>query len=645
MRFWYPLTHAMPESRHWLWGVISWNPTWYAGYPEIQFYPPGTTLLGIFLHYLTLGQLSPETIWNFIPAIAFALPLFTFYAFLRYTLAPLGILPSVTGGLVAAFLAISLKPMWGGIDGVVIGLMGERLAFGFAPIVLLTGWWLVEKPSIKRLALASITLAALLLLHPFHAPALVAAVALYALARFHWRTPSTMPIFTRLAQQISWIVLWVLISIGLVAWWVIPLLGHYTPNAAALVRATSAQVVSWFDASKVEWLWLASLVSLPLLAYQHPRVKSTVGILAILVPLIVGGILFNDQILLARFNISFLDPIRFIAEYYLALILLTGCAIAAVTSRFLWRTPWIAALCTIVLASAMTFYIPNAWADLNDKLAVHPMSKLNSMLQHPAFTGYWETLRNDPAEGRIFFASNYLQLTSDDGVVTPTTVNSLAPYLIGREIIGGTFSHWSPVARWLWVGDPFAKVLPAQVESGDNRHIFGKPWDEISADEIADNLTKLNVVTIVTSVNDNKAIERFNSSPNFAHYWQNDYFTIYHLVSNPGDWITSTNATTSLLERNGLQWRIHIERSEANAILAPKMAYYPLWQAETNGQPIPLTSNANSLQEIILPKGENYIVTISYQEGIYEWTGLLITLATIAALGYALWHQRSRPRA
>ena len=61
--------------------------------------------------------------------------------------------------------------------------MGERLAFGFAPLALLAGWRLVEKPTTTRLAIAAILLASLLLLHPFHAPALVLAILLYALAR------------------------------------------------------------------------------------------------------------------------------------------------------------------------------------------------------------------------------------------------------------------------------------------------------------------------------------------------------------------------------------------------------------------------------------------------------------------------------
>ena len=65
-----------------------------AGYPELQFYPPGSVLLGILLHLLTLGQLTPELIYNLIPALAFVLPLFTCFAFLRAALAPLGRWPS-----------------------------------------------------------------------------------------------------------------------------------------------------------------------------------------------------------------------------------------------------------------------------------------------------------------------------------------------------------------------------------------------------------------------------------------------------------------------------------------------------------------------------------------------------------------------
>jgi hypothetical protein len=607
--------------------MLSWNPTWYAGYPEMQFYPPGTTLLGIFLHYLTFGQLPPEQLYNLLPATAFALPLFTCYAFLRYALAPLGRLPSILAGLAAGFLAISLKPMWGGIDGVGIGLMGERLAFGFAPLVLLAGWRFVEQPSALALSIASLALALLLLLHPFHAPALVIAIALYAIVRLQWHTlPGDAPLLFRSGKQLLGLTGWLLLSVGLVAWWVLPLLAHYTPYAAALVRASTDQVITWFDAGRIEWLWLAGLMALMLMASHHPRVEGTVSVLALLAPLLVGGILFNDQVLLARFNITVLDPIRFIAEYYLALILLVGCAVAAVTSRFLWRLPWLAAICSVVVMITLRPYLTLAWSDLQDRIEVTPISRLDTMLEHPAFNGYWEALRNDPTTGRIFFVSNYLFLREEDGVVTPTTVNSMTPYLIGREIIGGTFSHWSPIARWLWVGDPRAKLLPAQVESGGNQQVFGKAWDQLSGDEFAANLTRLNVTTIVAHTNNEKAIAFFDASPHFTRYWQNDFFTIYHLASNSGEWISAQGATIRLLERSARRWVLEVQQSDANAKLLLKMSHYPLWQASMDGQSLPLIATADSLQEITLPAGGPYTVEIRYREGSPEWIGLIISL-------------------
>lgn len=641
MRFWYPLAHAIPQSGHWLWGITSWNPTWYAGYPELQFYPPGTTLLGITLYYLTLGQLSPEQVYNLIPAIALCLPLFSCYAFLRITLAPLGRLSSSLGGIVAGLLAVAFKPMWGGNDAVIIGLMGERLAFAFAPLILLAGWWLVEKPSAKSLAMASLLLAFLLLLHPFHAPALVLAVTLYALIRLFWQSQRIqLPRLSQFGSVVLWLAGWLLLSVGLVTWWVVPLLAHYTPYAAALLRATPEQVVSWFDASYVEWLRLAAVAALPLLAHRHLRVRSTVGVLALLIPLIIAGILFNDRVLFARLDITVLDPIRFIAEYYLAHILLVGCAVAAVTSPFLWRLPWLALVCLSLLLLPASKIIPDARKDLSARVSVPPAFHLNGMLQHPAFNGYWEALRNDPASGRIFFVDNYVFLDASDGTVTPTTVNSITPYLTGREIIGGTFSHWSPVARWLWVGDSRAELLPAQVEGGGAKLVFGKPWQEIPADELAANLQRLNVGTVVVAVNDEEARQHLDASPHFTYYWGNEYFNMYHLIATEEGWLTANGATAHLVERTPLQWLIGVAESAANATLTLKMAHYPLWHAQANGQELPIQADAFGLQTIKLPPGGPYTLEATYEEGIPEWSGLFLSILSLLIVLWLLIPKR-----
>jgi hypothetical protein len=288
-------------------------------------------------------------------------------------------------------------------------------------------------------------------------------------------------------------------------------------------------------------------------------------------------------------------------------------------------------------------YLTDAWGELRSHMIVAPTSRLDNMLQNPAYLGYWEALRNDPTKGRIFFVSNYLQLSDADGVVTPTTANSLAPYLVGREIVGGTFSHWSPVARWLWVGDPRADLLPAQVESGDNRQIFGKSWDDITADELAANLALLNVTTLVAGANDQKAIGLFDSSPHFSRYWQNDFFTIFHLVSNNGDWVKPEGATAHLVERTARRWLIEVEQSNANATLLLKMTDYPLWQARVNGNRIPITATEEGLQQIALPEGAPYTLEVTYEEGVPEWIGLAISFASLLLCALLLIRPRRGP--
>jgi hypothetical protein len=501
---------------------------------------------------------------------------------------------------------------------------------------MLAGWWLVEHLTPVRLALSAIALSTLLLLHPFHAPALVIAITLYAAARLQWRTgEGDPPLWARWSKQIMWLALWLLLSVGLIAWWVVPLITHYTPYAAALVRATTDQVISWFDAGRIEWLWLAGLMALMLLAQRHPRVEATVGVLALLAPLLVGGILFNDQILLARFGITILDPIRFIAEYYLALILLVGCAVGAVTSRFLWRTKWLAALCSVILVVTLRPYLILAWDDLQTRIPVPAMYTLKGIMAHPAFEGYWDALRNDPTGGRIFFVSNYLFLPDEDGEVIPTTVNSMTPYLTGREIIGGTFSHWSPIARWLWVGDPRAELLPAQVEL-DDQQLFGLPWEQISADLLATNLALLNVTTIVVEREDQTAIALLDSSPHFSLYWQNSAFSIYHLASNSGAWVEAEGASAQLIERTARRWRIEIAQSAPNATILLKMSHYPLWRASANGSELPLQPTAEGLQRFTLPEGGPYTLEVIYREGLAEWSGLAITIVTLLITLYLL---------
>jgi hypothetical protein len=636
MRMWYPLAQSLPH-RAW---VVDWNPTWYAGYPELQFYPPGMVLIGLLLHLLTLGLLPPEQLYNLIPALAFVLPLFTCFVFLRAALAPLGRWPSRLAGVSAGLLTVSFAPMWGGIDAVVIGLMGERLAFGTAPLALLAGWKVVERPSRGRMAAAALALAALLLLHPFHAPAVVLAVGLYALIRSRMRTVQQIVLPAALAQ---WLGGWLLLTLGLTCWWLMPLLLRYTPYAASLVRAQPDQVVSWFDAGPVPHLWLAALPALLLLYHPRARVRGTVAALALLIPLILGGILVNDRLLLGRLGWSMFDPIRFIAEYYLALILLVGCAVGAATSHFLRRIPPATLTALLLLAVALQPITPRLWRDLQSHRAVPDHFRAVGLADAPLFAGFWQALRDDPGDGRVLFLSNYLKLAWSDDEILPTTLYSLTPYLTGREIVGGTFSHWSPVARQLWTGDAWARLLPAQMEAEDDRRLFGIPWEEMDDADLAARLQALNITTLVAGPANPRAQARLDSSPRFQRTWSNGSFTLYHLTAAAGDsggWVNADGAEARLVERSPRRWRIAVDEQTPGATLTLKIAHYPLWRAQAAGRMLPIASTPDGLQQIALPGGAPYTLEVAYQEGWAERLGAALSVASLLLTVALLWPAR-----
>lgn len=350
----------------------------------------------------------------------------------------------------------------------------------------------------------------------------------------------------------------------------------------------------------------------------------------------------NVWVLVERYQITLFDPIRFIAEYYLALILLVGCLAGLLASRFLWQLPWAAALLTALMLYTVQPHLVEAWRELVDHTRVKPTWRLAGVQTHPAPAGYWEALRADQTRGRVLFVANYLFLDEADGTVTPTTLHSLTPYLTGREIVGGTFSHWSPVARLLWVGDPWAARLPERVEQHGSRAIFGKPWGEHDPQALVEDLRRLNVTTIVASRQDEAARHVLDALPTVTLFWDNGHFFIYHLHTDGGAWLESSGARAEVIERTPRRWLIQVQESAPQARLLLKMSHYPLWQAHINGQVLPIEANDQALQELDLPAGGPYLLEVVYREGSIEWTGLLLSLLTLAGMAGLLLSPRPR---
>ncbi|HXF61960.1 MAG TPA: hypothetical protein VNK95_10095, partial [Caldilineaceae bacterium] len=129
-----------------------------------------------------------------------------------------------------------------------------------------------------------------------------------------------------------------------------------------------------------------------------------------------------------------------------------------------------------------------------------------------------------------------------------------------------------------------------------------------------------------------KARALLDASPHFRRYWDNGYFTLYHLTG-ASDWIEAQGATARLLERTPHRWTIAVDESEPGAQLTLKMGHYPLWRAAIvtpSEQALSLTANPYGLQTVALPPGGPYTLQVVYRAGWLEWSGLALSLASLS---------------
>ena len=164
-----------PGQLYRLWHVITrgpaqwaWNPDWWAGYPELQFYPPGAAYGGALLRLASLTTLSVPASYHALVWIAYLAPgLTAFLALAR-------ILGSGWRALPGAFLALTISAgAASGVEGGVhIGMVGARLAWALVPLLLLVLVpWIEEDRRLPRSAV--LVTAAIVLAHPAMLPAAV----------------------------------------------------------------------------------------------------------------------------------------------------------------------------------------------------------------------------------------------------------------------------------------------------------------------------------------------------------------------------------------------------------------------------------------------------------------------------------------
>src|SRR5262245_37574516 len=455
-RLWHALDRSLPSAA---W-TADWNPDWWGGYPELQFYPPGFALLGAVIRAALLWRPSVETVYRFLCAIVFLAPGVTTYALLVRVVADRWL------ALPAAFLALTLScDLRGGVDaGLRWGTLTTRLGLAWLPLLALALRPWVEGGRLPRWAPPLAALA--ILSHPTTLPSVAAllglTMALALLAR---------PGRTTVRQAAATGVL----SFALTAFWSLPL----------VVRRAWVVPLAWSDLSLglpgdvagrpvLLALGMAALTAWIAVAIRRRPFDAVIAAL----PLVLVALFFGDLWAFRR-GWTAVEPQRLVDGIVQASLWAAGLGVGVVIDRLLparadpRSRPLLALLVIAVTAvlpdraahpsTLMVWPKADEWPTLGELTRQHPLDRL------------WSALRG--GSDRVLFLTSSLRLDRDLAWYAPHShVTSLAPLLAGREIVNGTFTHPSPLAARFYTGQPTPPArLTTLVERLDGQRLLGEP--------------------------------------------------------------------------------------------------------------------------------------------------------------------------
>jgi hypothetical protein len=590
-----------PGQLYRLWHVVTrgpapwaWNPDWWAGYPEMQFYPPGAAYAGALLRLASFAALSVPASYHALVWIAYLAPGLT--AFLALS----RIFGSGWRALPGAFLALTISAgATSGVEGGVhIGMVGARLAWALIPLLLLVlAPWIEEDRRLPRSAV--LVTVAIVLFHPAMLPAAVMLICLAAIARG--------PRIRRLTRALAALAL----AAALTAFWTWPL----------LLRLENARALAWGEPAGLGRLgW--PLVLLALLGYW--RARGPAARVVARLPWAVLAIVLLDRTVLEPLGARFLPANRVADGALIALIFAAALGWSGLRRAASDDTPRREVLVSLVgvlllvavgLRSGALSLWPRA-ADWPTLAVVERGLRLDDL---------WAALREAPP-GRVLFMRSGVPLVYGPPWGTAwyrphTHITALAPLFAARPIVGGTFTHPSPIAALVYRGDAGPGPITELAEQRDGLSLFGRPLESLDAETFNDYAAALGVGVVVAldedasrlrALDDNREFSRRSAPAPFLIFGRRDGIDLPRAVG--GDrWSITLTAT-----RDG--WA------------SARTTYYPLWHASAGGAPLPTRRGRLGDLEVRLTGDGPRVVDLAYRPGVAEISGVVISV-----LGGIVW--------
>ena len=594
-----------PGQLYRLWHVVrlgpapwAWNWGWWAGYPELQFYPPALAYAGALVHAAARGTLDVPAVYHALVWLAYLAPGLTAWALLSRVLA------NGWAALPGAFVALTLS-LWptlmSGVEGGVhVGMVPARVGWALLPLLAATlaRWSGGEAPFPARGVVPLV--AAIVLSHPAHVPAAVALVTLAALAGPHRAR--------RLVTAVAWLTLAALVT----AFWTVPL----------LARLADTRALAWGT------LTLASLRD-ALLA--HPLVL-VLGALAAAAsglargaaerviarfPWAMAMVVALDAAVFEPVGLHWLPADRVLDGFWLALVLAAGVGAGRLLERLAvrGRLPRPAgALAALGAAGALSLAGHDTLTLWPRASAWPSQAALERGLRLPAL---WDALSAAPA-GRALFVRSGVPLVHGLEWWRPHThLTALTPVYAGRAILNGTFTHPSPIAAVIYRGDAGPAPITELVERLDGRALFGRSLAALDVATFNAYARRLRVSAVIALDEDEPRLPALADNPLFPTRRHEPPFVI---------WLGAAAAVPETIDP--ARWRTQVDPT-AGPWVSAGVAYYPLWHATAAGTPLATRRGPFGDLEVRIPAGTTTL-ELTYAPGIAEWTG--VALSAVAVL-------------
>lgn len=592
-----------------------WNPGWWAGYAELQFYPPGAFYLGALLHWSTLGALSLERTYQVLVWLIYLLPGVTTFLLLRR------VLPHGAGGWLAlpgAFLALTLSAgsRSGVEEGVRWGLIAARLGLGLLPLLGLGLCAWVEGRA-RPGPWVSVLLGAIVIVHPAHAPAALAMLALAAA----YAPGSRRRRFGEASILAG-------LGLGLAAFWLLPLLFRLS-LALPLAWGTSSPVAlasRLLERPILLLLIAANAVAWWRLPHIRPLAPATPWLLA-LAPACLG-LAFLDAFVAMPFGASWLPADRLLDSALLALILGAAPVLLLLPRAMARPAGWALGAVLLVAVAGLPVQSGEPGLSLVARRGQWPVYE--DVARGVRLDALWAAIAAAPP-GRILFLRSAVPLEYGEAEWwrPHSHVTALAPTRTGREIIHGTFTHPSPVAGLVYRGPATHGPIRQLAEELDGIRLFGRSVEALTPEEWNRFAERLRISLVVTLDEDGERLPFLRENRDIGQ------------AARVGPFRVWPSRTPRVLPDPVRPHRLEIAAtSAAPGWLAAGIAYSPLWTASSAGRPLATRADGWGLLEVEAPPTILATVTLEYGPRLPEWLG--VGLSAVAAVGLALMGWRRR---